>query len=138
DEEPSMKRAPSPWSYPMLLRGLRAAAIAAAAAVAPVAAGVALAAQEGTTSDATLPDAGPSETGVAAPVVPAASGAAGAPAAASEPLAKRCASPEEIAPDQERIEGIASAVGQGEQPLSVVVLGSLSGQDVASRGPAAF
>jgi acyl-CoA thioesterase I len=139
-----MKRAPSPWSYPMLLRALCQAAIAAAAALAPVAAGVALAAQEGTTSDATLPDttlpdAGVPQTGGAVPGDPAASEAAGAPAArASEPLAKRCASPEEIAPDQERIEGVAAAVAPGEQPLLIVVLGSLSGQDVASRGPAAF
>ena len=122
-----MKRASFPLSCPLPLRRGLALGVVAVIALAPA---IAPAAQEGTTSDATLPEA-------------AAAQAEGAPAAVRdpatpEPLATRCASPAEIAPEQERIEPIALAVARLDQPLTVVVLGSLSGQNVAHRGAAAF
>lgn len=122
-----MKRASFALPFLILRRCLPAAGLAAMIALG---AGVTLAAQEGTTSDAALPET----------IAP---GTGGAPAEAPEtaepePLAKRCASPEEIAPDQERIDDIARAVAMGDEPLTVVVLGSISGQDVNSRGSAAF
>lgn len=123
---PPMKLAVLPGMLPLL-----AAAIAMGLAVLP---GSAMA-QAGTTSDATLP-AEASGNGDMAPDT--ADRAAAVAPATDEPLGRRCASPEEIAPDQARVEPIAAAVVDGQQPLTIVVLGSLSGQDFGSHGPAAF
>jgi len=59
-------------------------------------------------------------------------------AAVDEPLASRCEAPEEVAPEQERIDDLATAFGNGQPPLTIVVLGALSGQDAGGNGPDAF
>jgi acyl-CoA thioesterase I len=99
--------------------------------------GAALAAQEGTTSDAELPGNGGGESPAAAP--PASSDPAGAtPPGGEESLATRCEAPEEIAPEQERVDEIAANFAKGHRPLIVVVLGSLSRHDTDKQGPTPF
>jgi len=77
--------------------------------------------------------AAPHYSGVAAQSSDAKGGAA-----AEEALSSRCEAPEEIAPEEERIDGLAAAVGTGQPPLTIVVLGALSGQDAGGNGPDAF
>jgi len=99
--------------------------------------GAALAAQEGTTSDAQLPGNGDGESPAAAP--PAASDPAAATSSGGEEsLATRCEAPEEIAPEQERVDEIAAGFANGRRPLTIVVLGSLSRHDTDNQGPTPF
>lgn len=135
-----MRRAPFALLLPMKV----ALSISMAASLtAVIAAGAALTpafalAQEGTTRHAPRPEVEANRPAGGAPAEAPPTGRGSAPAAADQPLAERCESPEEIAPAQERIDDIAAAIGAGPQPLSIVVLGSLSVQDLASRGPTAF
>lgn len=103
---------------------------AAALAAAPGPAGAAT--PEGTTSDATLPDAATAGGAAAAPP------AAAARVPGDLPIAERCEVPEELAPPPETVDKLAAAFRQAPRPLTIVVLGSLSGQDASGRGTSAF